>query len=237
MKGYAMAQAQKLGRCSSFALAFCLTSGLLGITPGRLAAQTPNLEVRTFSIEIDGKHAGQSTMTIRTNPDGGQIMACVAKVRHKVVFVTYTYSYGGTEVWNNGRLLSLESKSDDDGTKYSVTAKANGNELQITANGAVHNTRWDLWTTTYWKLPPQQFRNAAVPLLDADTGKELAGQLQFIGNQQLTVLGQPMNCAHWRLTGGDLKVELWYDGQERLVRQESEEKGSHKTVLTLQQLR
>jgi hypothetical protein len=48
------------------------------------------------------------------------------------------------------------------------------------------------------------------------------------------VAGANVQCAHWRVAGG-AQVDLWYDGFDRLVREESLEDG-HKTLLELIQV-
>jgi hypothetical protein len=92
----------------------------------------------------------------------------------------------------------------------------------------------DVWVSTYWRLPPARFRNQNVPLIDADTGKDLNATLRFVGMENTPVAGQSVQCAHWRITGG-VQVDLWYDGYDRLVREESIEDG-HKTLLELIQV-
>ena len=88
--------------------------------------------------------------------------------------------------------------------------------------------------STYWRLPAAKFRNQNVPLIDADTGKDIAATLRFVGMENTPVAGQTVQCAHWRVTGG-VQVDCWYDGFDRLVRQESVEDG-HKTQLELIQV-
>jgi hypothetical protein len=85
--------------------------------------------------------------------------------------------------------------------------------------------------SSYWRLPSEKLRNQAISLLDADTGRVMNARLDYVGPGQVMVGGQPTNCSHFRVTGG-AQVELWYDAQERLVRQEWVEDG-HKAMLEL----
>src|SRR5207249_2066538 len=107
--------------------------------------------------------------------------------------------------------------------------------LRVTVNGTERVTRPDVWTTTYWRLADAKFRNQDVPLLDGDTGRDLTAKLQYVDTVPLNVDGQQQQCVHYRLTG-QVQVELWYDSQEHLVRQESLEDG-HRSVLELSALR
>src|SRR5262249_20978755 len=113
--------------------------------------------------------------------------------------------------------------------------RAGSNGLRVKVNGQERAIRPDVWTTTYWRLPDARWRNAAVPLLDCDTGKEINATLKYVGTSQINVAGQAQNCVHYQLTGG-VQVDVWYDQNERPVRQESIEDG-HKTVLEITGLR
>src|SRR5437660_183171 len=84
------------------------------------------------------------------------------------------------------------------------------------AHGEGRAVRPDVWTTSCWRLPGAQYRNRALTLLDADTGQEIAGHLQYVGQSQVKVGEQWQDCVHYRVTGGK-KLELWFDAQERLV--------------------
>jgi hypothetical protein len=200
---------------------------------GRILAAPLVSETRSFTVHVDGKPAGDYRMTVHQEGDT-TTMTGVADVKIKYFLVSYVYNYRGTEVWKGDRLVRLESVTVDDKKHFNVTAWADGNALKVRANGQERVNRFDAWTTTYWRLPPARFRNQQVPLLDADTGKELTGMLRFVGMEAVRVAGRPMQCAHWRVSGGVL-VDVWYDGNERLVRQESVEDG-HRTVLELTQV-
>jgi hypothetical protein len=187
------------------------------------AAET---ELREFTIEVDGKASGQYVMKITKQDDGTLSMQADANISFKHLFGTYTYSYQGVEHWKAGRLIQLTSKCNDDGTKADVNATAIAETLQIVANGRTRNCRWDVVTTSYWTTPDARFHDAAIPLIDADTGKEYVGQFKKMGVEGVVINGQQQNCVHFRVTGGPTTpLDLWYDGGNRLVRQEFVEQG------------
>ena len=199
-------------------------------------AAAADSETREFVVSIDGKKAGEFHMSVKQQDDGTMVMNGHADVKISYLVYNYTYSYRGTEIWKDGRLQRLFSNANDNGKKLSVMATGDGDSLRITANGQQRKSRPDLWTTTYWHLVDAKFRNRGVPLLDADTGKEIAANLQHVGTSQINVNGSAQNCAHYRVTGRGVQADLWYDSQERLVRQESIEDG-HKTLLELSRIR
>jgi Domain of unknown function (DUF6134) len=191
-------------------------------------------ERRTFAISVDGKSAGTHTLIIQTKDDKSVIVTAQADVTVRVAVIRYTYSFRGTEIWKDGKLHQLSTTTNDNGKKHSVTADATKEGLAVKADGRDTQIRGEPWVTTYWKLPAEKQRGPNVGLLDADTGKLISAKLEKIGIEKVTALGKAVECTHWRLTGG-VAVDLWYDGSDRLVRQESIEEG-HRTILELTRL-
>ena len=210
-------------------------AGLLGaamVLSGFERARAGAVEGRTFRVLVDQKPAGSYHMTISSQDDGTYVVTGQADIRVTVLRITaYHYSYNGTEVWKDGRLIRLNSTTDDDGQRFAVSAVAEGEGLRVRVNGQERLAPGEVWTTSCWRLPAAKFRNAALVLLDADTARELHGNLMYVGTDRVNVAGQAQDCAHYRVTG-DTQLELWFDGGERLVRQESVEQG-HRTVLEM----
>jgi hypothetical protein len=187
-------------------------------------------------VRVEDKPAGEYHMSITRQDDGSVAMTGQADIHFTAYLIKkYTYAYRGTEVWKGGRLLRLDSTCNDDGKKYSVNAVSDGAALRIRVNGQERVTRGEVWVTSYWSLPAADQRNRAVPLLDADTGRDINATLNYVDGVKVNVEGKPVDVSHWRLTGG-VQVELFYDNQERLVREEFVEDG-YRTVLELVRVR
>jgi hypothetical protein len=219
-----------------FACRWLLILGTALCVCGPSRGQVADTEVRSFAIQIDGKPAGNYQLTIVQQEDGSAAVTGQADVRVTfALFTAYRYTYRGKEIWKDGRLQRLESTTNDNGKHFSVVAVAEGNNLRVTVNGQQRASRPDVWTTSYWQLPDGERARRDVALLDADTAKDIAGKLEYVETKPITVAGQNVQCAHYRLSGG-VQVELWYDGKDRLVREESIEDG-HRTVLELTAIR
>ena len=152
----------------------------------------------------------------------------------KIGIVKYTYTFRGTETWQEGRLAKLSSTADDNGKKLSVTAEMTAEGLTIHAGGKDVLVKNDAWPTTYWKLPAEKSRTPSVTIIDSDTGKVMFGKMEKVGEDKIATCGAEVLCNHYRISG-DVAADLWYDGHNRLVRQESQEQG-HKTILELTRL-
>jgi hypothetical protein len=209
-------------------------------------------QTREFKVSVDGKPRGKCTINIQSRDDGAEVMHISAALSFNYVVYEYRYSSVGTEIWNDDRLIELENTADFNGTKYVVTAGATKKGLRVTVDGKSSQAEPDVWVTSYWRLPERLAESdsgtgdgvipaagsrtagkaaVTVPLLDSDKGKKLRGELRRVGDETVMVAGRKKACSHYKIAG-DVDVDVWYDAEQRLVRQETVDSG-HKTVMEL----
>jgi hypothetical protein len=215
-----------------------LLAGVLLLGPGMPgAAQAADIETRDFNVAVDGKLAGEVHMTIQRHDNGTIQVRCDTDIHVSFALIgAYKFIYRGHETWKDRRLQRLDSTTDDNGKLYNVKAVAEPGGLRVRVNNVERIARPEVWLTSYWSLPDPKLRSGEIPLIDADTGKDLKGKLEFVATEKRRVAGQDVLLNHYRLTGS-LTVDLWYDGSERLVRQEWIEQGRHKTIMELTRVR
>lgn len=206
-----------------------LISAMLAMLTGS-AVISADVEQRDFSISVDGKAAGSYSMTIEKRDDGVTVQAGRADVRLRVFLKNFVYTYSGKELWKDGRLLSVEANTNDDGTRYQLRASMTQRGIDVVVNGRLSQAPADAWTMSYWQLPPQNQRND-LSLLDVDSGRILKGKLGYVGKTAMTIDGKPVDVFQFQLRG-NASADLWYDRSDRLVRQETIEEG-HRTILEL----
>jgi hypothetical protein len=194
-------------------------------------ARAADSETRQFAVLVDGKQAGTATMTLQRQDDGATVISSETNVLVKILIKKYVYTCQTREVWKDGRLQQAASQCNDDGKQYQVSAVARADGVHVRVNGREHTTKPEVWPSGYWTLPDAKLRNQAIPVLDIDNGRDMQVRLQHIGAAQIAVAGQMQNVQHYRLTG-TVRVDLYYDANERLVRREWVEEG-HPTVLEL----
>lgn len=190
------------------------------------SADAIDVEKREFSIIIDGKESGISTMTLTVGDDGVTTVQGACSVKFTKLLFKYNFNIESTEWWKDGHLIGLKSKSSENSKKNEVSGSGDGKQFRIRINGVDRTIKPEAWTTSYWKLADPKFHNKAVPLVDPEDGKEYNAQLQYIGTEQLTINKVPQNCYHFKVTGGPQTADLWFDRYHRLVRQEFVEQGS-----------
>jgi hypothetical protein len=211
----------------------CLAIVLLGLPH---SVRADDAEYRDFKILVDGKECGFSQMTITRKNDGSMTMTASAAVRISQVLFTYNFNTQASEWWKDGQLRNMKTNSTENGKKTEViaTAQPGGVLLQVNTQGRV--TRPDIWPTSFWKLADAKYHNKEIPILEADTGKEYVGRLQYIATEEMNVARQTQKCYHFRVTGGPSPVDLWFDRFYLLVRQDFVESG-HRTSVPLINIR
>jgi hypothetical protein len=213
-----------------------LIGAALALLAPAAGARAADIETRDFTVFVGARRCGEVHMTIHRQDNGLIQMRCDTDIKVSILLKSYKYSYRGLEVWKDGRLVRFDSNTDDDGKRFVVTAAAEEAGLRVSVNNVERMARPDVWLTSYWCLPvPKQRTGEAIPLIDADSGKDLTGKLNLVGAEQRKIAGNTVNVQHYRLTGG-VVVDLWYDAGERLVRQEWMEQG-HRTIMELNRVR
>jgi hypothetical protein len=189
------------------------------------SARAAETEIRTFAVSVNGKPCGQYKMTIQVRDDGMRVMSAEALVQAAQAAGWYLYGYSGKETWKDGRLQKLEAGSNDAGKKRVIEATAGPQNLRVILNGQRSDVRPDVWTTSFWFLPEESRRDTVLPMLDVNSGKVVQARLEKVAIEKLVVLGQPLECGHYRVKGESIQAELWYDGAERLIRMETAAEG------------
>jgi hypothetical protein len=83
-------------------------------------------------------------------------------------------------------------------------------------------------TTAYWMLPDlqkeEEFQQKPFPVLDVDTGRTRTATIKLVAETMVLCAGRSRPCKQYRIEGVS-PADLWFDGQNRLVRQKSVEQG------------
>jgi hypothetical protein len=182
-------------------------------------------ELREFEIRVKDKPAGRSTLRIVELDDGTSVAATDASVSLSLVVYTYHYEFHGREKWQNDQLLHVDNRAVDAGTQLAVRAEVDRQGSTIYVRGRPARRAPVLtMTTNYWHLPTADRSGGTLSVLDADTGTLHRARLERIGSEAMAVSGQRLACTRYHLAGS-ITAELWFDADNRLVRQQTVEDG------------
>jgi len=193
-----------------------------------------SVEVRDFEVRVDNRPVGTQRLTIRSTKDQEQV-EFETDVKVDVIVYSYVYKSRGTEVWRLGRLADHDMHCEDGGKKRSFTLKTEEGAQQVTFNGkAIPVVMRNVMTTSYWKLPSADLRAKALRIVDVDKGTSRDTSLTLVGAESVPSGNRSITSQHFKVESST-PIDLWFDDQDRLVRQKSLEEG-HWMELRLKQI-
>lgn len=164
---------------------------------------------RRYRVLRGGDDIGSQSVTVRR--DGGHIEVDVTvEIRVRILGITaYRYEMANTEVWDDGRLMRMDARTDDDGTRDFARARREGGRLLVEGSGFSGEAPEDAATTTYW-TPDFLGRRTWI---STQTGRLLSVSATRRGTVDLALPSGKVAAEKWQVTG-DLDLELFYAGGE-----------------------
>ncbi len=197
-----------------FSIKARLAVPLLGLCAALLCGPA-NADVKrtTFAVMRNGDQIGTHTIAIETN--GAQtVVDSVTHIQVTLAFVTL-YRFDQTEVehWDNRQLLSLETKTDDNGKTHTTSASRTADVLAIktadrNAQAASKIIPLDLWN-------PAVMSQTSV--LDPQSGTIVPVKVVDKGEDAVTCGGNVSRRAHHYLITTTFSQDVWYDDAGQLV--------------------
>lgn len=167
-----------------------------------------------FEVQLDGKPVGEHRFTLsplvssNSNGNGNERrLVSVASFDVKLLGITvYRYRHEARERWQGDCLAELDARTDANGKVSTVKAQLDGQSLLVTSPAGIAPLPACSMTFAYWN--PAMRRQTQ--LLNPQTGRGVAVQLVPVGTGMVEVRGTPVAAEHWRLTGDESPIELWY---------------------------
>lgn len=166
---------------------------------------------RRFQVIRDGEDIGWQTIDVSTGADGALHVAIDIELRVKLLGVTaYRYEMRNRETWRDGRLVSMDSRTDDDGDKDFVRVKPAGDALAVEGSAFQGQAPAEAASTTYWSM---DFLNRGT-WINSQTGVPIAVTAEALGPGGVDTPAGRIATERWRVTGDNLDVTLHYaDGE------------------------
>ena len=182
--------------------AFLMTSGAFSALS---AAVVPPENRLPFRVLRDGDRLG--THVVSFSQEGDQLTVDIAiDLEVRFAFLTaFRYRHRNREVWQGGRLIALDTETDDDGTAYRVSARGGADGLEVDGSAGRFTAPADVIPTSYWKRDIVE----QVRVLDTQRGGLVDIAVQPGGLEQVQVRGRTIGARRYTFTGG-LQLSAWY---------------------------
>ncbi|SMF38738.1 hypothetical protein SAMN06265365_102400 [Tistlia consotensis] len=185
-----------------------------GLSARAWAAPMPALQ---FDILRKGDTIGSHRVSAEKAADDLQI-DIETEIKVRVLGLTaYRYRHQGRETWRREgdgiRLVGLETRTDDDGTKLSVEGEAEGGIFKVDGSAGPVTAPADVVPASYWS--PLVLRRSE--LLSAKDGDLFPIRVEQRGRETIESAGQQVATQH-AFIPGDPAVHLWFDDRQQIRR-------------------
>lgn len=205
---------------------FLAAGGALAVTPFtavQSVAVGSYREQLDFKVLRDGGPIGHHRLDIRGQGNRTTVDIDIMLEVGIGPLVLYRYDHKNREVWENGAFKRFDSRTDDDGDIFSVTAERRDGRIFVRRqNDSDYSiAESDILPTTYWREETVR-RNL---LLDTQEGRKMQVEARLIGDDDVVAGGRTVRARKYEMTG-DLTATAWYDETGRWVKLAFPLKGS-----------
>jgi hypothetical protein len=195
---------------------FLLAGAALALRPSTALGQglPGGATAASFTVIRNGEQIGASTVHVQRHGDETTVETAT-EIRVTIAFVTvYRFAKRQTERWVGGGLAGLSAVTDDNGKVTRVTATRNGDRLSVNIDGRHGDIE---------AAPPANLWDPSVLRLtrafNTTDGTIIPVSVTDRGTEQTVVRGRSIAAHRYaiRTTGAQ---DVWYDGQQRLVKVE-----------------
>jgi hypothetical protein len=162
-----------------------------------------------FDVIRNGSRLGMHVLTFERSGDNLAVRVAVELV-FKAAFVTlYRYRHRAVETWSGDQVVGLETSTDDDGKKFTVTGRRDSRGLVIEGTAL---PRFVAPATaspaTHWNR-----RQLDGPWINTQDGKIYRPKVSQQGQDAIPTLAAGSIRANHYALSGDVDLDLWYDGR------------------------
>ncbi len=202
------------------ALAILAAGAVLAPSSALRAAITSEKRI-SFDVLREDTPIGRHVIEFFT--DGSDLLVDIdIALDVQFAFLTlYRYRHRNRERWRDGRLISLNSETDDDGTPHWVRATAASDGLRVESGEGNFLAPAGTLPTSYWNPRTIEQRQ----LLDSQHGRLLSVEVRPGGKEDVLLPLGAKTARQYRV-GGDLALDLWYGPRGEWLKMAFEAKGS-----------
>ena len=185
---------------------------LFGAISVARAVVPPDLRFRAMHR---GTAVGEHRVGFRSDGDRLVVATHIDITVRFLFFTAFRFSHDAVEVWQAGRLVSVESTTDDNGTRLAVTGATVGDGFRITgADGPFLTAPQLLTTNTLWDR--RLLRESR--MIDVQYGSEVGLVVKPLGEEQVATPRGPVAARRYRIITPNYAGSVFFDGDGRWVK-------------------
>lgn len=173
-----------------------------------------------FTILMGGDTVGFDRVEFENRGDTLEVIREIEITVSFLMFDAYQYTHRDREVWKDGVLQSMVTRTNDNGEIFTVNAQRTDQGLKVVAGDSRYLTSPDIIPSSYWNRElVNQDR-----ILDTQHGRILEVKIREIGTETFKFPSRVLSTTSYQIEG-ELELEIWYDQSDRWSRLAFEKNG------------
>lgn len=176
----------------------------------------PETGVLSYEISRKGKPLGFQQINFSRSEAGELVVDVHIEIDFKLGPIPlFRYLHDNREIWRDGKLLSLKSKTFNNGEDVAVDLKLEDGRYVGSGTDFADNLEAPLLSTSYFN--PNFIRQNA--FISSQDGRLLPSKIEALGQEVLAIRGAPVQATRFRISG-KLRIDIWYTDAGQWVQTE-----------------
>jgi len=176
-----------------------------------------------FRVFLDKKEIGCHYYFLDEREDH-RLVHSIANFEYKLLFVKlYDYEHENNEIWDGNCLTRIQSNTDANGTPFAVDGRQQGNRFVVAGNTNETSLPSCIMSFAYWN---PEFLEAS-HLLNTQNGEYLEVFFEEPVAELINVDGEQWQSRRYRLSAGELTMDLWYSTDGQWLSLQTEARAGH----------
>lgn len=178
-------------------------------------------DVIAFDVLRQGSEFGTHVVRFKEAGDGSLEVVVDVDLKAGLGPITlFRYQLDATETWKDGKLVALEGRVNDDGTRERVMARVQDDALEVDGDGFEGRIDRPILPASHWNVAQTE----AQTLLSSENGELIDVKVERLGREVIKAGGVQVEANKF-LMDSDIDVTLWYDDQGRWLKLAFEARG------------
>jgi hypothetical protein len=159
-----------------------------------------------FQVTREGSPIGHVMERYRPVGSDLQVDVYIALLVTLAFIPVYRYEHRAREIWREGRLIRLDTVTNDDGTAQKLRGRAAADGFSVDGPEGPLVAPADILPSSYWH---PRFTEAS-RMLDSQLGQIVEFDISKLGSERIEALGQAVEADRFAMRG-DIDLDFWYD--------------------------
>jgi hypothetical protein len=184
--------------------------GAAALCASARAAPPPRI---AFQVSRKGDPMGSHVLTFATQGNQTTVQVAIDLKVTIALIPVFRYTHRNRELWRDGRLVEIETTTDEDGDKLFARGRAQADGFAVEGSAGKRVFPADVMTTSWWN--PEVVKRREI--LNTQDGAALPVAVTPRGSERIPTAAGEIAAERFDVAG-EVPLELWFDDKQVLAR-------------------